>query len=164
MEQNSYEDTVKEITKIVLTSPQKMIRKEDLVNLSKDFDFEKIISDVYLNLTKIGFDFISSNFLGHKYYILTSEGKDDNISPSQYGTLALIIALSREIDENINIDDLKDIFFEVWETDIKFLIEHDYLRKDDSLNILKVTPLGKALLKDIIDDLELKNLIKIFKS
>ena len=164
MEQKSYEDTVTEITKIVLTSPQKMIRKEDLVNLSRGFDFEKIISDVYLNLTKIGFEFISSNFLGHKYYILTSEGKDDKISPSQYGTLALIIALSREVDENINIDDLKDIFFEVWETDIKFLIEYDYLRKDDSLNILKVTPLGKALLKDIIDDLELKRLINIFKS
>ena len=164
MEQKSYEDTVTEITKIVLTSPQKMIRKEDLVNLSRGFDFEKIISDVYLNLTKIGFEFISSNFLGHKYYILTSEGKDDKISPSQYGTLALIIALSREVDENINIDDLKDIFFEVWETDIKFLIEYDYLRKDDSLNILKVTPLGKALLKDIIDDLELKRLINLFKS
>lgn len=164
MEQKSYEDTVREITKIVLTSPQKMIRKEDLVNLSRGFDFEKIISDVYLNLTKIGFELISSNFLGHKYYILTSEGKDDKISPSQYGTLALIIALSREVDENININDLKEIFFEVWEMDIKFLIEHNYLRKDDSLNILKVTPLGKALLKDIIDDLELKSLINIFKS
>lgn len=164
MEQKSYEDTVREITKIVLTSPQKMIRKEDLVNLSRGFDFEKIISDVYLNLTKIGFELISSNFLGHKYYILTSEGKDDKISPSQYGTLALIIALSREVDENININDLKEIFFEVWETDIKFLVENNYLRKDDSLNILKVTPLGKALLKDIIDDLELKSLINIFKS
>jgi hypothetical protein len=164
MEKNSYEDVVREITKIVLTSPQKMIRKEDLVNLSRGFDFEKIISDVYLNLTKIGFEFISSNFLGHKYYILTSEGKDDKISPSQYGSLALIIALSKEVDENINIDDLKEIFFEVWETDIKFLIEQDYLRKDDSLNILKVTPLGKALLKDIIDDLELKSLLDLFKS
>ena len=164
MEQKSYEDTVREITKIVLTSPQKMIRKEDLVNLSRGFDFEKIISDVYQNLTKVGFEFISSNFLGQKYYILTSEGKDDKISPSQYGILALTIALSRELDENINIDDLKNIFFEVWDTDIQFLIEKDFLRKDDTLKIIKVTPLGKALLKDIIDDLDLKRLINFFKS
>lgn len=163
MEQKSYENVVSEITKIVLTSPQKMIRREDLVNLSRGFDFEKIISDVYLNLTKIGFEFISSTFLGQKYYILTSEGKDDKISPSQYGTLALIIAFSKEIDENINTSDLKEIFFEVWDTDIQFLIENDYLRKDDSLNIIKVTPLGKALLKNIIDTLELKTLINIFE-
>ena len=164
MEQQSYENTVKNITKIVLTGPQKMIRKEDLVNLSRGFDFDKVISDVYLNLTKVGFEFISSNFLGHKYYILTSEGKDDKISPSQYGTLALIIALSRELDENLNISDLKEIFNELWDTDIQFLIEQDFLRKDESLNIIKVTPIGKALLKDIIDDLELKQLINFFKS
>ncbi|TFG15148.1 MAG: hypothetical protein EU531_08600 [Promethearchaeota archaeon] len=164
MEQESYENTVREITKIVLTSPQKMIRKEDLVNLSRGFDFEKIISDVYRNLTKVGFEFISSNFLGHKYYILTSEGKDDRISPSQYGTLALIIALSKEVDENININDLKEIFFEVWDTDIQFLIENDYLRKDDALSIIKVTPLGKSLLKDVINALELKKIINFFKS
>lgn len=164
MEEKSYENVVKNITKLVLTSPQKMIRKEDLVNLSKGFDFEKIIGDVYLNLTKVGFEFISSNFLGQKYYILTSEGKDDKISPSQYGILALLIALSRELDENLNINDLKEIFSEVFDTDVQFLIEQDYLRKDESLNIIKVTPLGKALLKDIIDDLELKQLIDFFKS
>jgi hypothetical protein len=164
MEQDSYENTVREITKIVLMSPQKMIRREDIVNLSRGFDFEKIISDVYLNLTKVGFEFISSNFLGHKYYILTSEGKDDNISPSQYGTLALIIALSREVDENLSSNDLKEMFFEVWDTDIQFLIDHDYLRKDETLNIIKVTPLGKALFKDIIQDLELKRLLNFFKS
>ena len=58
---------------------------------------------------------------------------------------------------------MKEIFFEVWDTDIQFLIENDYLRKDDSLNIIKVTPLGKALLKNIIDTLELKTLINIFE-
>jgi hypothetical protein len=164
MEEESYENVIREITRIVLTSPQKMIREEDLVNLSRGFEFDKIISDVYLNLKKIGFEFISSSYLGHKYYVLTSEGKDDQISPSQYGTLALIIALSKEIDENINLDDLKETFHAVWETDIQYLIEQDYLRKDDSLGIIKVTPIGKALLKDIITDLELKKLIDFFQS
>lgn len=164
MENNTYENIVKDITKVILTSPQRMIRKDDLNNLCKGFDFERIISEVYINLKNVGFDFISSNFLGQKYYILTSEGKDDNITPSQYGILALIVALSKEVDENIKIDDLKEIFLDVWISDIQFLIDNEYLRIDESLNIIKVTPLGKALLKDIIDDLQLKRLINILKS
>ncbi len=164
MENNTYENIVKDITKVILTSPQRMIRKDDLSNLCKGFDFERIISEVYINLKNVGFDFISSNFLGQKYYILTSEGKDDNITPSQYGILALIVALSKEVDENIKIDDLKEIFLDVWISDIQFLIDNEYLRIDESLNIIKVTPLGKALLKDIIDDLQLKRLINILKS
>jgi hypothetical protein len=163
MDDKSYEDVLKNLTRIILTSPQKMIRKDDLLNLCKGFDFERLISDVYINLKRVGFEFISSNFMGQKYYILTSEGKDDNITPSQYGTLALIIALSKELDENINIDDLKEIFIDLWNSDVQFLIENDYLRKDDSLNIIKVTPLGKALLKDVLEDLKLKQLIDVFK-
>ena len=56
MEITNFEEAVKNITKIILTSPQKMIREEDLRNLSKNFDFEQIISTVYLNLKKIGFE------------------------------------------------------------------------------------------------------------
>jgi hypothetical protein len=163
METTNFEEAVKNITKIILTSPQKMIREEDLRNLSKNFDFEQVISTVYLNLKKIGFEFIKSNFLDQKLYVLTSEGKDDNITPSQYGTLALILALSKEIDENIKISDLKEIFKEVWAADVEFLIENDYLRKIEDLDIIKITPLGKAILKNIIQDINLKNLLNAFK-
>jgi len=163
MEITNFEEAVKNITKIILTSPQKMIREEDLRNLSKNFDFEQIISTVYLNLKKIGFEFIKSNFLDQKLYVLTSEGKDDNITPSQYGTLALILALSKEIDENIKISDLKEIFKEVWAADVEFLIENDYLRKIEDLDIIKITPLGKAILKNIIQDINLNNLLNAFK-
>jgi len=157
METVNFEDIVKNIAKIILTSPQKMIREEDLLILTKNLDFEQVISAVYSNLKNVGFEFIKSRFLGQNYYILTSEGKDDRVTPSQYGTLALILALSKELDE------LKDIFKEVWNTDVKFLIENDYIRKIDDQNILKITPLGKALLKNIIKDIELKNLLEIFK-
>lgn len=163
MEITNFEEAVKNITKIILTSPQKMIREDDLRNLSKNFDFEQIISTVYLNLKKIGFEFIKSNFLDQKFYVLTSEGKDDGITPSQYGTLALILALSKEVDENIKISDLKEIFKEVWADDVEFLIENDYLRKIEDLDIIKITPLGKAILKNIIQDLNLKNLLNAFK-
>ena len=100
--------------------------------------------------------------LEQTFYILTSEGKDDNVTPSQYGTLALIVALSKEVDENIKTEDLKDIFSNVWDTDIKFLIENDYIRTFDELGITKVAPLGKAIMKNIIADLKLKNLLNLF--
>jgi len=163
MENTTYEETVKKVTKIILTSPQKMIREEDLRNLCKGFDFEQVISNVYANLKNVGFEFIVSKFLDKKFYILTSEGKDDNITPSQYGTLALILTLSKEVDENIQIDDLKEIFSDLWTSDVQFLIDNDFLRKNEELKIIKVTPLGKAALKNIIEDLKLDNLLNVFQ-
>ncbi|MBY9010019.1 MAG: hypothetical protein KGD74_09160 [Candidatus Lokiarchaeota archaeon] len=163
METVNFDEIVKNIAKIVLTSTQKMIREEDLLVLTKNLDFEQVISAVYSNLKNVGFEFIKSRFLDQNYYILTSEGKDDRVTPSQYGTLALILALSKELDENLNLNDLKDIFKEVWSTDMKFLIENDYLRELDDQNTLRITPLGKALLKNIIKDIELKNLLETFK-
>lgn len=156
------EEVIKNITKIILTNPQKMIREEDLKNLSKDFNFEQVMSEIYVNLKNIGFELIKTKFLEQTFYILTSEGKDDDVTPSQYGTLALIVALSKEVDENIKIEDLKEIFTNVWDTDIQFLIENDYLRKFDELGIIKVAPLGKAIMKNIIVDIKLKNLLNLF--
>ena len=164
MENINFEEAVKNIAKIVLTSPQKMIREEDLRILSRNFEFEEIISAVYLNLKNIGFEFIKSMFLDQVYYVLTSEGKDDEVTPSQYGTLALILALSKEIDENLEIKDLEEIFKDVWTSDVEFLIKKDYLRRFEDQKILRVTPLGKALLKNILQDLDLKNLLELLKS
>ncbi len=159
---NEIDEIVKNITRLILTNPQKIIREEDLKNLSKEFNFEEIMSEVYLNLRNVGFELIKTKFLEQQFYILTSEGKDDNITPSQYGTLALIIALSKEVDENIKIEDLKEIFDETWDTDIQFLIDNDYIRKFDELGIIKISPLGKAVMKNIIMDIGLKNLLNLF--
>ncbi len=163
IEDNKINKIVKNVTRLILTNPQKIIREEDLRNLSEDFSFEEIMSEVYLNLTNVGFELIKTKFLDQQYYILTSDGKDDNITPSQYGILALIIALSKEIDENIKIEDLKDMFSELWENDVQFLIENDYLRVFDEFGIIKVTPQGKATMKNIIQDLQLQNLLNVFE-
>lgn len=163
MEATDTEEVVQNITRMILTNPQKMIREEDLRNLCKNFEFNSIISKVYMNLKKVGFELITSKFLDQNYYILTSDGKDDNITPSQYGTLALILALTKEVDENIKVNDLKEIFTKVWNSDIKFLIDNDYIREFENLGIIKVTPLGKALLKNIVQDLQLKKLLKTFE-
>ena len=163
---NVYQNTVRNITKIILTNQQKIIREEDIRNLcSSNLDFSQVISDVYSNLQNVGFELISTNFLEQKFYILTSEGKDDNITPSQYGTLAMILALSKEVDENIKLTDIKEIFSEVWTSDVEFLIDNDYLRliKINDLEIVRVSPSGKAILKNIIQNLQLKNLLKIFE-
>jgi hypothetical protein len=163
MELEDIKDVVRNITKIILTNPQKMIREDDLKNLSKDFNFDTVMSDIYVKLQTIGFELIKTTFLEQKFYILTSEGKDDNVTPSQYGTLALIVALSKEVDENIKIEDLKDIFTDTWDSDIQFLIDSDYLRVFEELGIIKVAPLGKAIMKNIIGDIQLKNLLDLFK-
>ncbi|MFW9900260.1 MAG: hypothetical protein ACFFDY_03110 [Candidatus Thorarchaeota archaeon] len=162
-ENSSLNEIVKNMTKLILTNPQKIIREEDLRNLSKNFNFEQILIEVYQNLKNVGFELIKTKFIDQEFYILTSDGKDDNITPSQYGILALIIALGKEIDEHIKIDDLKEIFNELWDTDVQFLIKNDYLRKFDDLGIIQVTPLGKATMKNIIKDLQLKNLLNLFE-
>ncbi len=163
-ENNNISEIVKNISKIILTNPQKIIREEDLRNLSREFNFDQIMGDVYFNLKNVGFELIKTKFLDQQFYILTSDGKDDNITPSQYGILALIIALSKEVDENIKIKDLKEIFVELWDSDVQFLIDNDYLRKFDEVGIIKVTPMGKATMKNVIKDLQLKNLINLFEN
>ena len=163
---DSREEFVKKIATLILTNQQKMIREADLKNLYDlplDLEFDSIFDDAHELLNKVGFELIKTKFQDQIYYVLTSDGKDDNITPSQYGILALIIALSKEVDENIKTEDLKEVFVELWDTDVQFLINNDYLRRFDNLGLIKVTPLGKATMKNIIKDLQLKNLLRIFE-
>lgn len=162
MEDQEFNKSVTNITKLIITSPQKMIREDDLRNLSLGFDFEDILSNVYINLKKIGFEFIKSKFQDQNYYILTSEGKDDDVTPSQYGTLALIFTLSKELDEDLKTEDLKEVFHEVWDSDVDYLIKNDYLREIEDLGIIKVTPIGKAILINVMKELNLKDLLESF--
>lgn len=167
MENVKFEENIKKITRLILTNKQKMIREEDLANLcDESLDFNQIINKVYDNLKQVGLELIITNYLDERYYILTSEGKEDKISPSQYGSLALLGALSKEVDENLKLSDVKEIFSKVWDSDIKFLLENDYIRKVsiNNLQLIKIAPLGKALLKNIFSDLKLQNLLKVLGS
>jgi len=155
----------REIAKLILTNKKKMVKEEDLIRLydKSTSDFDDTFKELYEQFNKLGFELIKSEFQGNNYYVLTSEGKDDNITPSQYGSLALIAALSKEVNDNIKIEDLKEIFKDQWNSDIKFLIDNDYLRKIDNLGIVKITPIGKAVLKEILPDLSLDTLLDIFE-
>ena len=156
---------IREIAKLILTNKKKMVKEEDLIRLydKSTSDFDETFKALYEQFNKLGFELINSEFQGNNYYVLTSEGKDDNITPSQYGSLALIAALSKEVNENIKIEDLKEIFKDQWNFDIKFLIDNDFLRKIDDLGIIKITPIGKAILKEILPDLSLDRLLDIFE-
>lgn len=156
---------IREIAKLILTNKKKMVKEEDLIRLydKSNSDFDETFKALYEQFNKLGFELIKSEFQGNNYYVLTSEGKDDNITPSQYGSLALIAALSKEVNENIKIEDIKEIFKDQWNLDIKFLIDNDFLRKIDDLGIVKITPIGKAILKEILPDLSLDSLLDIFE-
>ena len=156
---------IREIAKLILTNKKKMVKEEDLIRLydKSTSDFDETFKDLYEQFNKLGFELIKSEFLGNNYYVLTSEGKDDNITPSQYGSLALIATLSKEVNENIKIENLEEIFKDQWNLDIKFLIDNDFLRKIDDLGIVKITPIGKAILKEILPDLSLDKLLNIFE-
>ena len=78
--------------------------------------------------------------------------------------MAIIATLGKDLEEVIPIKDVKEIFKEIWDTDIKFLIDNDYIRKNEELKIIRLSPLGKAVLKNIYKDLRLDNLIKIFEN
>lgn len=162
MENLDIENTVRKITKLILTNPQKLIREDDLKTLSNKQDFDDLISKVYKNLQNVGFELIKSKYFDQSFYVLTTDGMDDTISPTQYGILALITALSKELEENLPIIDIKDLFSDVWDSDVNFLIDNDYLRENEDLEIIRVTPLGKAILKNIIQDLRLKHLLNVF--
>jgi len=165
MSEKIFNQIVQKITKLILTNEQKMIREEDLLNLCPEsIDFEQVINQTYKNLMDVGFELITSTFLEQKFYILTTEGKDDDITPSQYGTLAFILALTKEVDENLKFSDLRDIFSKIWDS-VEFLLKKDYIRKltINNLEIIKVTPLGKALLKNVIENINLKNVLEIIK-
>ena len=156
---------IREIAKLILTNKKKMVKEEDLIRLydKSTSDFDESFKDLYEQFNKLGFELIKSEFQGNNYYVLTSEGKDDNITPSQYGSLALIATLSKEVNENIKIENLEEIFKDQWNLDIKFLIDNDFLRKIDDLGIVKITPIGKAILKEILPDLSLDKLLNIFE-
>jgi predicted transcriptional regulator len=165
MSEQTFEDTVRKISKMILINEHKMVREEDLIQLCPEsINFDQVINHTYQNLIEMGFELITSTFLDQKYYILTSEGKDDDITPTQYGILAMFLALSKEVDENLKYSDMKKIFSEVWDN-VELLIEKDFIRKISirSTEILKMTPLGKALLKNVIQNINLKTLLDVFK-
>ena len=161
---DNVEQFVENICKIIITNERKVIKEQDLLKICPEsVNFDVIISNVYNNLKKIGFELVKTTFLEEKYYILTTDGKDRDLSPTHYGILALIIALNNELGENLNYFELKNILKEVWEN-VEFLLDNKYLAqiKTGGQKIIKLTPLGKGVLKNLISEIDLKKFFNLF--
>ncbi|MCK4281693.1 MAG: hypothetical protein KAX10_06235 [Candidatus Lokiarchaeota archaeon] len=162
---NKNDNLVKKISKIILINEKKMIRERDLIEMCSNLEnFNDIIKKVHNNLKNIGFELVKTSYLEEKYYILTTEGKEKALSPIHYGILAIIIALNNEIGENLNYFELKNILKDVWEN-VEYLIKNNYLAqiKSRDYHLIKITPIGKGVLKNIISEINLKKILELFE-
>ena len=141
----------------------KLTKEQDLRNLcDSDEEYEEVIKELVRRFSSLGVSVVRTQYHGDRYYVLSTPGKDDAVSINMYGTLSLIVAVFNDLGMDLSLDQLKDIFSEVWE-DIENLIQINYLQisKEKEKEMLKITPLGKAALKNVLKTLELKDFIPL---
>lgn len=152
---------LQQISRLIIQNKKKIVNERDIINLcSNEEEYKRIIPVLVQNFKLIGFSLIRTTFQGKRYFVLTTPGKDDAISPSMYGTLGLIIALNNEVGRNIELIKFKQIFKELWD-EVEELITHKYLQisKDKGMDILTITPIGKAAFKNILKELNLPKIL-----
>jgi len=152
---------LQQISRLIIQNKKKIVNERDIINLCSDEEeYKKMIPVLVQNFKLIGFSLIRTTFQGKRYFVLTTPGKDDAISPSMYGTLGLIIALNNEVGRDIELTKIKQIFKELWD-EVEELITHNYLQisKDKGTDILTITPIGKAAFKNILRELNLPKIL-----
>ena len=152
---------LQQISRLIIQNKKKIVSERDIINLClNDEEYKEIIPILVQNFKLIGFSLIRTTFQGKRYFVLTTPGKDDIISPSMYGTLGLIIALYNEVGREIELIKIKQIFKELWD-EVEELIKHNYLQisKNKGSEILTITPIGKAAFKNILKDLNLPKIL-----
>ena len=152
---------LQQISRLIIQNKKKIVNERDIINLcSNDEEYKEIIPILVQNFKLIGFSLIRTTFQGKRYFVLTTPGKDDIISPSMYGTLGLIIALYNEVGREIELSNIKQIFKELW-NEVEELITHNYLQisKDKGSETVSITPIGKAAFKNILKDLNLPKIL-----
>ena len=152
---------LQQISRLIIQNKKKIVNERDIINLcSNDEEYKEMIPILVQNFKLIGFSLIRTTFQGKRYFVLTTPGKDDIISPSMYGTLGLIIALYNEVGREIELNKIKQIFKELWD-EVEELIKHNYLQisKDKGTEIITVTPIGKAAFKNILKEFNLPKIL-----
>ena len=156
------ETNINRLSQFILQNKLGMVREQDLQNLSPSAEeFVQTIPVLIKNFHAIGLSLIRTTFKGEKYFVLTSPGKDPSISPNMYGTLALILATYNEIGSSLPVEQMRKLFQEVW-GDVEQLISANYLSADiaGQDEHLLITPLGKAAFKNIVKNLNFRELIE----
>ena len=158
------ETTIHRLSQFILQNKIGMIRQEDLQNLCPSAEeFAQTIPELIKNFQAIGLSLARTSFKGEKYFVLTSPGKDPSISPSMYGTLALLFTMATEIGAlttGMLVGQMRKLFKEVW-GDVEQLLEANYLQIDSTQKeeFLLITPIGKAAFKNIAKNLSFEELI-----
>ena len=107
---------LQQISRLIIQNKKKIVNERDIINLcSNEEEYKKMIPVLVQNFKLIGFSLIRTTFQGKRYFVLTTPGKDDIISPSMYGTLGLIISLYNEVGRDIELIKIKQIFKELWD-------------------------------------------------
>lgn len=156
-------EKIGKICRLILQNEKKMTKEQDLINLCENpEELEELLPDIVSRFEQIGFNLVRSKYRNEKYYVLTSIGKDDQISPKMYGTLGLIIAFFNELGDEQPVSELKHIFSVVWD-EITQLINLNYLHiyQGTQGELLAITPLGKACFRNVLKDLDFKKFLQL---
>lgn len=157
------DEIITQLSRLLLLNEKRMAREQDLVNLTGSVDIlEEIIPELTTRFHSLGLSLVRTKFQGDRYYVLTAPGKDEKISPKMYGTLAILIATFNDLGSELSVQELKQIFEEIWE-EIEQLITMNYLIQysNNGVECLTVTPLGKAVFKNISKELDLKKIFTL---
>lgn len=162
-EEKARELKIQRFSRLLLENPNQMTKEQDLKNLCENEDeFDEILPEIVARFNKLGISLVRTVFHQEKYFVLTSPGKDDKVSPSMYGILGLLAATFNSLGANLSLNQLKDLFHEVW-NDIEQLVTVHYLEivSNGTTETLEITPIGKAALKNILKGFDLKEFIKL---
>jgi hypothetical protein len=161
--QNSDEMKIRQICRILLESPEKIIKEKELLKLLENDEelFHELISNVNARFDQIGYELIRTTFLGEVYYLLAGSGMDKNLTPQMYGILGLIFSFQKEFTRDLTISEAREIF-KTQLQELQFLQEKGYLKEHtiQKTPYLLITPIGKVLFKDVISDLSLNTILK----
>lgn len=151
---------VKKICQAILQNNSPQIKEDDLRNLIQIDSFDEVIRQCVSLLNDLGYSLIRTTYNGEKYFVLTTPGKDERVSPIMYGILISLLALYKEIGQSITEKDLKKIFDDVW-NDCLMLIENGYLEIQEiqGKKEVLITPIGKAACKNIYNQIDLKDIL-----
>lgn len=154
------EQLIARLSRILLQNQTGMVKEQDIRNLcSSNEEYSQVIPQLVTDFNNLGLSLIRTKFQGDRYYVLTTPGKDSQITPSMYGTMALLIATTNEIGNELKVAEMKQIFKNVWK-DVESLVTMEYLAVHDTKDgeKIEITPLGKGAFKNIMKDLNLKML------
>ena len=151
---------IEKFAQYLLSSEKRYVREQDLLNFCESKNqFVAIIKELRALFSKLGISLIRTTYGKDRYYVLTRPGKETDLSAELYGVLTLLLATYNELGKDITLDEIKQLFNQGWSY-IEQLIEKGYLGivERNSNKYLELTPVAKAIFKDVAKSLKLKDI------